>query len=114
MRVIIAGSRTVTNPLTVPAAVEASGFTVTTLVCGMALGADRLGYQWAVKHGITVVKYHAEWDTYGNAAGRIRNGLMARNADALIAIWDGSSRGTADMIKKAEAAKLLVYIHLTY
>ena len=35
---------------------------------------------------------------------------MADNADALIAVWDGESRGTADMIKKARDRGLRVYI----
>lgn len=44
----------------------------------------------------------ADWDTHGKAAGPIRNEEMAKaGADLCIAIWDGKSRGTLDMIKRA-------------
>ena len=43
----------------------------------------------------------AEWDVYGKAAGPIRNKAMIDKADALIAFWDGDSRGTKDCIKHA-------------
>ena len=36
---------------------------------------------------------------------------MAENADALIAIWDGQSRGTKNMIHMAEKAGLKVYVY---
>jgi hypothetical protein len=36
---------------------------------------------------------------------------MARYADALVAIWDGRSTGTADMIKKAQKSGLQVWVH---
>lgn len=32
-------------------------------------------------------------------------------ADALLAIWDGKSNGTRDMIKRATKLRLLVYVH---
>ncbi len=55
--------------------------------------------------------YPAAWDTYGLKAGYIRNEEMADNADALIAIWDGKSRGTKHMIDIATRKGLRVYIH---
>jgi hypothetical protein len=36
---------------------------------------------------------------------------MAQDAGALIAIWDGVSRGTADMLTRATRHGLRVYIH---
>jgi hypothetical protein len=36
---------------------------------------------------------------------------MAENAEALIAVWDGVSRGTKNMIEEAKARNLAVYIH---
>ena len=36
------------------------------------------------------------------AAGYIRNTEMAKNADALVAFWDGASFGTKHMIATAE------------
>jgi hypothetical protein len=36
---------------------------------------------------------------------------MASMADALIAVWDGKSRGTKNMIETAEKMGLRVYVH---
>ena len=36
---------------------------------------------------------------------------MAAYAEALIAVWDGVSGGTKDMIERAKAHGLKVYIH---
>jgi hypothetical protein len=37
---------------------------------------------------------------------------MAADAEALILIWDGESRGSKDMLNKANAKGLKVYVHL--
>jgi hypothetical protein len=62
---------------------------------------DTLAELWAVENGIPNTRYPADWKRYGRKAGPIRNRLMAENAEALIAIWDGKSRGAMDMIKQA-------------
>lgn len=38
---------------------------------------------------------------------------MAKQADALVAVWDGESRGTKHMIDIARKEGLEVYVHLT-
>jgi hypothetical protein len=43
-------------------------------------------------------------------AGPIRNGEMAKYADALIVFWDGKSRGTKNMIDLAERYGLKVRV----
>jgi hypothetical protein len=48
---------------------------------------------------------------YGKSAGPIRNRAMAEYAGALIAIWDGSSRGTLNMIETAKKLELKVFIY---
>ena len=52
----------------------------------------------------------ADWDKHGKAAGPIRNAEMAEVADALIAFWDGQSRGTANMISLAKSKGLSVAV----
>lgn len=73
---------------------------VTTIVSGMARGPDMLGIRYARKHGLEVETYKPDWDRLGNRAGIVRNCEMARNAEALIAFWDGKSTGTKHMIKE--------------
>lgn len=111
MRTIIAGSRTITSLETVKRAVEACGWTITTVVSGAARGVDKLGERWAWQNNIPVDPYPAQWKKFGDVAGYIRNGEMAKNADALIAVWDGMSGGTANMIKQARERNLKVFVY---
>lgn len=117
MRTIIAGCRDITDLAQVHFAMECAayyfGIVPTLVVSGGARGADRLGELWAQQRGIPMVQYPADWDQYGRRAGPIRNGVMAKSADALVALWDGESRGTEDMINQARDAGLKVYVFYT-
>ena len=73
-------------------------------------GADRLGEEYAKEHGYLVEKHPANWDL-GKRAGPIRNQEMVDIADALVAFWNGKSRGTNDVIKRAKAKKIPVMVH---
>lgn len=73
----------------------------TLILCGEARGADTLGKWYAAEREIPYVSYPADWDAHGKRAGYIRNVEMAKNADALVAFWDGQSRGTGHMIEIA-------------
>lgn len=113
MKTIIAGSREITDFNLVEDAVKQSGFELTEVVSGTARGVDRLGEQWAEKHGVPVKRFPADWDKYGKAAGHIRNAEMADYANALVALWDGQSRGTKNMINTARKKGLTVYVMQT-
>lgn len=82
-----------------------------TIVCGMAEGADKLGWQYAYDHNLDIDFYPADWNMYGKIAGFIRNSKMAENADMLIAFWDGKSRGTDHMIKTMKKKNLPVKVY---
>lgn len=113
MKTIIAGSRGITCPFVVDKAVKLSGFDVTEVVCGGARGVDRLGWQWAVFNYKLIKSFIPDWDGKGKGAGLARNQDMADYADALIAIWDGASRGTRDMIDRAQKKGIKVYVYRT-
>lgn len=78
------------------------------IISGHASGADSLGERYAQERGLECEQYPADWKTHGKAAGPIRNKVMAEVADALIAFWDGQSRGTANMINLAKSKGLKV------
>lgn len=80
------------------------------IVSGHAKGADALGERYATERGLRCDAHPADWEKYGRSAGYIRNREMADAADALIAFWDGSSRGTAHMISYAKAKGLKVAV----
>lgn len=113
MRTIIAGSRGITDYQAVCDAVIESGFDITVAVSGTARGVDQLGERWARGHGVPVDRFPAQWDRDGKSAGYKRNVVMAILSDALIALWDGKSRGTKHMIDEAKRRGLRVYVYNT-
>ena len=116
MRIIVAGSRIITDYNAVARAIEASGFAITEVVSGASRGVDGLGERWAREHDVPVRHFPADWKKHGRAAGPIRNRQMAEYAagdpggGALIAIWDGASRGTKNMIEEAKTRRLMVQV----
>ena len=79
---------------------------------GTARGVDRFGEQWAIENNVAIKPFPADWDTYGKRAGYLRNTQMAEYADALIAVWDGESRGTKHMIDEAKKESLEYFIYI--
>ena len=117
MRVIIAGSRDITDARIVAAAIIAAGFPITEVINGTARGVDTLGDQWASWHNKPVKRFPADWKLHGLAAGYIRNEEMAKYAmsdktipGALIAVTNGS-KGTQHMIDIAHRYGMQVYVH---
>jgi hypothetical protein len=115
MRVIIAGGRDIRGVMAnrlVEAAISACGWDneITEVVHGNAVGIDTAA-DHVCSERWPVIPVPAEWDKYGRSAGPIRNKKMADMADALIAIWDGNSRGTKNMIETAKKKGLKVFVH---
>lgn len=112
-RVIIAGGRDFDDYDLVASTMDKLLQNITepiTIVCGMARGADTLGERYAISKGYEVARFPANWGKFGKAAGYKRNEQMAQNADALVAFWDGSSRGTKHMIDLAHKYNLRVRV----
>jgi hypothetical protein len=80
------------------------------VVCGMSAGGDKLGRRYAHHNDLPVKEFPADWESLGKRAGPIRNTQMGDYADALIAFWDGKSRGTAHMIDYAKKKGLKVLV----
>lgn len=110
MRTIIAGGRNIHDPAILAQAIVKCPWTITTVVSGGATGVDKLGTDWAAQNSVMCLEYNADWRTHGKAAGPMRNAAMADDAQALLAIWDGQSRGTGNMIETAKAKGLKVCI----
>lgn len=111
--VIIAGSRGITDYGAVEKAVAASGFKVSKVVSGGARGVDSLAERYAKDRSIPFEEFPADWNKHGKSAGYRRNEQMADNADALIAIWDGESKGTKHMIDIAKRKGLQGFVYDT-
>lgn len=116
MRVIIAGSRRITDYALVELAVARSGFDVEVVISGTCHGVDVLGERWAKEHNVPCERYSADWKRNPKYAGNQRNTTMALVADALVCVWEGwdargvrGDSGSADMILKARTHGLEVF-----
>lgn len=118
--IIVSGSRTFTDyeiaKSTLNNFISSKEYnTNPTIICGMANGADMLGYEFAKEYNFPLKEYPANWDLYQKRAGHIRNEQMAKYASenghgVLIAFWDGESKGTASMIDYAKKYNLETHI----
>lgn len=75
-----------------------------TIVSGGARGADAMGARYAASRGLAVEELRPDW-SQGRGAGMARNSAIVARADAVVAFWDGASRGTADTIRKVNATR---------
>jgi hypothetical protein len=85
----------------------------TIIIEGEAKGADTLARRIAEELGLEVRKYPAKWQTYGKAAGPIRNREMLKeNPELVMAFHDDiqNSKGTKDMVTIAQKAGITVVI----
>lgn len=98
MKLLVAGSRSVTNfdlsPFILP--------DVDTIISGGAKGVDALAEQYADLHHLSKYIIRPRYDLYGRAAPLKRNEQMVDIADAILVVWDGSSNGTKHTIKYAK------------
>lgn len=127
IKVIIAGSRTYKDYTTLSDIVDyifrqylyKKGFKQENIeiVCGKAKGADTIGETYAKNNNFQIRYFPADWDKFGKSAGYIRNKQMAEYASyrkgygALIAFWDGKSKGTMHMINLAKEYGLKVFVY---
>jgi len=77
---------------------------------GAARGVDQLAGMIAKEEGYGLRVLPAQWSEYGPSAGMVRNEKLCRMADALLALWDGKSRGTEHSIELARAKGIPVVL----
>ena len=115
MKVIIAGSRTITpSSAQISTAIKDSGFSITEVVSGGADGVDLSAQMYCMDRGIRTSGDNfyippCIWEHLGKKAGPLRNQAMAKYADAAIVIWTGQSRGSRNMIEEMRKLGKPVY-----
>lgn len=77
---------------------------VDTIISGGARGVDTLAAEYARSHGIALVEYLPDYARFGRSAPLKRNHTIIADADCVLALWDGKSRGTAYTIRIARDA----------
>ena len=120
LRLLVCGSREWTDRELLAAAIDqavaehGAGRPGVVLIEGDARGADRLAGQLARARGWQLEVYPADWQRQGRAAGMRRNHQMLHDGrpEHVLAFTDDldASRGTADMVRRARAARLPVLI----
>jgi hypothetical protein len=114
VKTIIAGSRDIVDVKILYDAIKKLNIPekeITQVISGGARGADRIGEIYANENAIDLVIMPANWNLHGKSAGYRRNEDMAKIADACIALWDGSSKGTGHMINLAEKYNLKLWVY---
>lgn len=76
------------------------------VIQGGAPGADLVARNWCYQHKsrVRMINEPADWKAHGRAAGPIRNSLMLSEHKPDVVLAFPGGRGTADMVRKAEAA----------
>lgn len=94
MKVAVVGSRSITAyPLK-----EVLPAETTEIISGGARGVDTLAREYAQQHGIPLTEIRPDYARYGKGAPLRRNLEIIKRADMVIALWDGKSTGTAQVI----------------
>lgn len=74
------------------------------LIHGNAKGADQLADEWAAERAVKTLTFTPLWEEHGKAAGPMRNQKMLDTGKPHLVIAFPGGRGTADMVRRAQAA----------
>lgn len=112
IRVLVCGGRTYNNKDIVYKVLDLinSKYSISVCIEGGAKGADQLASRWATEKNIPIIEINADWETYGKAAGHIRNKQMiVEGLPDLVVAFPGG-KGTENMIKQSKASKIKTII----
>ena len=79
------------------------------ILSGHCKGTDLMAEKYADEMGYEIEIHTADWKKYGRAAGPKRNAEMIQNSNAVIAFWDGKSRGTKNLLEYAKKKSIPIY-----
>ena len=71
---------------------------VTEIVSGGAKGVDICAREYANKNHLKLTEFLPRYDCYGRGAPIKRNREIVEYADYVLAFWDGTSKGTKNVI----------------
>ena len=110
LTVLVCGGRTYNNKETIHEVLSSihKETPISVLIHGAAKGADTLAGCWARENNIKEKQCPALWNTYGKAAGSIRNQQMLDSNTVELVIAFPGGKGTADMINRAKKSGIEV------
>lgn len=81
-----------------------------TIISGGARGIDKVAEQYAKDKNLKTLILEPDWDNLGKVAGFVRNDDIIKLSDVILAIWDGTSNGTFDVIEKCLKKHKPIYL----
>ena len=100
-RVGVIGSRTFKNYSLLEDILDRAPFSISKIISGGAVGADKLSIKYAKKKNIEWEEFLPDFKKYKHPYHH-RNRLIAEASDIVIAFWDGRSTGTKYTINYAK------------
>jgi len=114
MRVLVCGDRNWGDYALVLQKLNGIGAAPHTVIDGACCGADSCGNRAAMSLNWPFMRFPADWEKYGRAAGPIRNQQMLDEGrpDLILAFHDNieHSKGTSDMVRRARKAGIPVEV----
>jgi hypothetical protein len=108
MRVLVCGARDYTDASTLWGALDTirreAHHDTMVVIQGGAHGADQIAREWCRSRHVPYDNYPADWDKHGKSAGPIRNQRMIDQGKPDLVVAFPGGRGTADMVRRAQAA----------
>ena len=83
----------------------------TEIVSGGAKGVDTCAKLFAEENNLKYTEFLPEYKKYGKAAPIIRNRLIVDYADVVVALWDGTSKGTKSVIDYCNKNKKEIFVY---
>ena len=114
MKLAVVGSRTLNHEsyrVTVYKLIDAHGQDLTEIVSGGAKGIDTFAADYARERGMLLTEFLPDWEQFGRSAGYRRNVQIVTYADQVLALWDGTSRGTQHSVNLAREYNRPCYVY---
>jgi len=108
-KLAVIGSRSFTDKERLYKILDKNIDKISVIVSGGAKGADTLAHNWCEERGVPIIIFYPRWHkldgTFDRGAGFRRNRLIIKQADKVLAMWDGVSKGTLNSIEIAKELK---------
>ena len=84
----------------------------TEIISGGAKGVDTLAREYALQNGLKFREILPDYPRYGRGAPLQRNKEIVELADSVIALWDGTSKGTEFVIAWCERCQVPCCVYI--
>lgn len=85
---------------------------ITEIISGGARGIDQCAKLYAMEHNIPITEFLPDYSKYGKTAPLKRNMEIIKNADLVLAFWDGKSGGTKYVINNCKKMNVSIKVYV--